>query len=722
VGDFTVLLDTSMKAQQQTAVRALYDKDYLYIAMVCDEPNVTRLVKLAKKRDETAYSDDRIEVLIGAPGSDDTYYDFALTAGGVQYDARSRAYSEPFVVYKPTGRVQSTKNFHETDVEWNTEWASASGVGEGHWTAETAIPLAGLGINASETRIIRANFGRVRATYVRSWGRRYRPNPKPEHSVWSPPKGDMGTPALFGFIALRDEDGNVPKTPKAMKVAVPGLPGIPGVPSDEPAPTRVRFTVERDGPTRKLPRFWDGLSSRSADLGIFERTFVKGYCTKVRLDRPWPRRVKLVDGKLQGDMSSADRLFEVIKKHKVTAIVTLRKVPSGIEYLKPEGNRIGRPLKNEKDYQVIYENYKAYFQYLYNRYGREFFDTLRFEFWNEPDWAGKFFGGTVDEYCKWYDWVAKALKDVSPTGKIGGPTVTGGGFEFAKAFLQHCSDGGNAATGGKGAPVDFVSFHTYGWRAQLTPYAYDDTILTMGRIWKIINDTGFGGTEIYVSEWGVEPTGWAGGPCYWFRKTHYAPVWMAKLVKETHDAVGTYSGMNARMDGMLLHLGATVERPPFHGTRSLFIDRYVPKPYYNGYVLLNELGGERLTVEGPDGPRIGCMPTKRPDGSLVILVFHFKEYARTSPPEENVAVELAGLPIEGMQIRQMRVDEKTSNSYTAWVEMGSPEEITDEIAARLAAAAEVQKAPLKANEAGIVELNMPVNSVAVVLVERSPQE
>ena len=64
----------------------------------------------------------------------------------------------------------------------------------------------------------------------------------------------------------------------------------------------------------------------------------------------------------------------------------------------------------------------------------------------------------------------------------------------------------------------------------------------------------------------------------------------------------------------------------------------------------------------------------------------------------------------------MRVDEKTSNSYTAWLAMGSPDEITDEAAVKLKAAAAVHKTPLRP-EGGLVKLNMPVNSVAIVLVE-----
>jgi len=718
---FTLVLEANTKAPQQTHVCALHDKDKLYIAMVCDEPNVSGLVKRADTQGKYPSSDDRIEVLIGAPDLPDTYYEFVVSSGNIRFEARSRVRVEPFDFYTTTGVEPSAKSFQESDPDWSADWESAVVEGEGCWTVEIAIPLAKLGINTIEDQVLRANFGRVRVTYMPSpWGRRLRPNIKPDHSAWSSPKGEMGTPALFGYITLADRRGNAPSTPEMVEVAVPGMPGMPGVPRSERPPDRVRFTVKAEGPARKLPRFWDGLGgSRLSPLdpGVLKRTYGKGYCTKVRLDRPWPRNSKLVNGKLEGDMSAVNRIYDTVRDNRMTAIATIWHVPREIEYANPSARRRGGPLKDEKDYRVIYDIYRAYFQYLLDRYGREFFDELRFEFWNEPDWPGKFFGGTVDDYFKWYAWVAKALKDVSPTGRIGGPAVTGGGFSFTREFLQRCRDAENPATGGKGAPVDFVSFHTYGWRAQLTPYASADTILTMGRFWKIMDDTGFAGTETFVSEFGIEPTGAAGGPYYWFRKTHYAPVWLARFVKQTNDATQTYAHMKARIDGILIHLGAAFDSPPFHGKRSLFTEKFVPKPYYNGYVLLNELGGERLQVDGPESQDIACMATRREDGSLAILVFHFREYARTSPEQDDVTVELAGLPVMGARISQMRVDERTSNSHTAWVKMGSPRQITDEIAAKLIAAGEPVRLPVNANGSGVVELNMPVNSVAVLIVE-----
>jgi len=736
VGSFTLVLDTSMSTQYPTTVRSLWDDDNLYLSMVCNEPNVDRLVTLAEKRDEGSGSDDRVEILIdpNAPGGE--YYEFILTGGNVQSDARCKALANKVVVYTPSGPLDALKPYHESEPEWNAKWSSAVAKGAEQWTAEIAIPFRDLGIDPADQRVLRVNFGRIRVTYSPSRWRGRQLNVKPEHSAWAIPKGDFHTPALFGFLGLADADGKAPPIPKELEVAVPGLPGLPGVPNDDVPPKRLRFTVHTDRPGREFTRFWDSVNASWLPPEFLDLTYAKGYMRQIRCGGgPRSRRSRTrptsrpttgpgARSRSRPRWRRGDTL-ETVKAHNIRAVVTLRGRPAGIRYRSIRNARWGRvtgPPESDEDYKIIYEAYREYFQELYDRHGKEFFDSLRFEFWNEPDGSNRFFAGTVDDYCKWYDWVAKALKDVSPTGKIGGPAVTGGGFDFTKAFLDHCRDGANAATGGKGAPLDFVSFHVYGWRWQLAPMASYDPVYTLVRFWKIMHDAGFGGIETHVTEWGVEPTGNASGPYFWFRKTHYAPVWMAKLVKDFDDAKKTYAHMNGRIDGLSICLaGMMTRRSPFAGNRTLFVDNWVPKPYYNGYVLLNELGEKRLEADGPEQDRVGCLPTRRSDGSLAILVYHFKEYARTSPPAETITVELVGIPLEGKKIAQMRVDENTSNSYTAWVKMGSPDEITDEIAEKLKAAAKVHKLPVTTAD-GLAELTMPVNSVAVVLVENRQED
>jgi xylan 1,4-beta-xylosidase len=71
-----------------------------------------------------------------------------------------------------------------------------------------------------------------------------------------------------------------------------------------------------------------------------------------------------------------------------------------------------------------------------NKYGREEVNSWYWEVWNEPNIG--YWNGTVDEYCKLYDYAADGLKRALPTARIGGCDITGGGSKFLTAFLEHC--------------------------------------------------------------------------------------------------------------------------------------------------------------------------------------------------------------------------------------------------------------------------------------------
>src|SRR6188508_275481 len=62
------------------------------------------------------------------------------------------------------------------------------------------------------------------------------------------------------------------------------------------------------------------------------------------------------------------------------------------------------------------------------RYGRKEVESWWWEVWNEPNIG--YWQGTVDEYCKMYDYAADGLRKALPTARIGGCDITGGGSKF----------------------------------------------------------------------------------------------------------------------------------------------------------------------------------------------------------------------------------------------------------------------------------------------------
>ena len=98
------------------------------------------------------------------------------------------------------------------------------------------------------------------------------------------------------------------------------------------------------------------------------------------------------------------------------------------------------------------------------RYGRDEVASWYWEVWNEPDIG--YWQGTPEEYNKLYDYAADAVKRALPAARVGGPATTDPSNpkagQFLDAFLAHCERGTNEATGKRGSPLDFISFHVKG--------------------------------------------------------------------------------------------------------------------------------------------------------------------------------------------------------------------------------------------------------------------
>ena len=86
------------------------------------------------------------------------------------------------------------------------------------------------------------------------------------------------------------------------------------------------------------------------------------------------------------------------------------------------------------------------------KYGTAESSSWYWEVWNEPDIF--YWHGSPDEYNKLYDSAVKAVKQILPGARVGGPASTGPGeggkaAAFLKQFLVHCDE--------SGVPLDFIS-------------------------------------------------------------------------------------------------------------------------------------------------------------------------------------------------------------------------------------------------------------------------
>jgi xylan 1,4-beta-xylosidase len=117
-----------------------------------------------------------------------------------------------------------------------------------------------------------------------------------------------------------------------------------------------------------------------------------------------------------------------------------------------------------KDYQKWSQLVYQWVKHCVTKYGEGRVVSWNWEVWNEPNID--YWHGTPDEYDKLYDYTAAAVKRAIPRARVGGPASTGPANikagRFLDQFLEHCSSGINAATGERGAPLDFISYHAKG--------------------------------------------------------------------------------------------------------------------------------------------------------------------------------------------------------------------------------------------------------------------
>jgi len=144
---FAHLLLTRNAAPPQLGARArlTYDDKRLYCLVEGREQAPAKLLRTATARDDTAlFGDDNIEVFLMPPGGS-VYYQLGLGAGGALYDAAMR---------DGPGKPG--------DVAWTSGATHAVHIGEKGWTAELAVPFAGLGAGPTADGEWRANVYRTR--------------------------------------------------------------------------------------------------------------------------------------------------------------------------------------------------------------------------------------------------------------------------------------------------------------------------------------------------------------------------------------------------------------------------------------------------------------------------------------------------------------------------------------------------------------------------------
>lgn len=183
----------------------------------------------------------------------------------------------------------------------------------------------------------------------------------------------------------------------------------------------------------------------------------------------------------------------------VTDVMMKRMVEAGTKPFFRLGQSIEHQVKKYGIYPPSdYKKWAKICEHIVRHYNEGWADGFHFdieywEIWNEPDLdaAGRWetdprtWGGTQEQFNKFYVVAAKHLKSCFPDLKIGGPAFANI-LTYGPAFLD-CVKKNNA-------PLDFCSWHIYHRR----PYRIGEEIC---KVRKLLDENGFTQTESILNEW-----------------------------------------------------------------------------------------------------------------------------------------------------------------------------------------------------------------------------
>ena len=462
--------------------------------------------------------------------------------------------------------------------------------------------------------------------------------------------------------------------------------------------------------------------------------------TNVYTERP--------DGSPVYDFAITDRIFDALAGAHVRPLVEIGFMPEALS-THPEPYRHSFPKGDiftgwtypPKDEAKWSKLVTAYATHLRERYGSQT-ATWLWEVWNEPDIG--YWHGTPAEYDRLYDLTAAAIRKALPGARIGGPEATGisnHSEPFLRQFLDHCAHGVNAATGGTGAPLDFISYHPKGRPS----FVDGHVVMSVGTQLRAVER----GMEVVASypEWKHTPiilgesdpegcaacrgsqNGYRNGPLY--------GVSVAEATMRTYELARKYG---LQVEGAVTWAFEFEDQPAFAGFRSLATDG-IDKPVLDVFRMFGMLGGGKPGASWVETESSGALPleqvvsdsvTGAPDvnavatrnhGEVDVLMWNYHDADVYAPPAQ-VHLAVDGLAGSAVVAGEFRMDAMHSNAYRVWQQMGSPAHPAGEQIEQLEKAGALEQTQpdhsvtVKAGKV-ILELTLPRQGVVLLrLMER----
>ncbi len=401
-------------------------------------------------------------------------------------------------------------------------------------------------------------------------------------------------------------------------------------------------------------------------------------------------------GNLVYNWSYVDHIYDGLLAEGVRPYVEISFMPKALAaHLDYQGFWYRPIVSPPKDYAKWDGLITAFARHLVERYGIDEVAQWYFEVWNEPNldfWAGQ---PKQQSYFELYDHTARALKSVSQRIRVGGPATAQAAW--VGDMIAHATQ--------NDVPLDFVSTHVYGNDSAENVFHDDRTIAPHQMVCaavKMVHGEIEGSARPHI------PLIWSEfNATYMNQQEITDSIYMGPWLAETVSQCDGITEMMSYWTFSDVFEEQGVVKTPFYGGYGLVAEDGIPKPAFNAFELLHELGTERLPARAED-----LLATRRKDGALAIAAWNLVE-PDAKGVEKTIALDLEDVGAEA-QATIRRVDAGHGDTLDAWKRMGSPKYPTKAQIEALRKAAEMGPPEVRRLERGRLTLTLPPMGLAVV--------
>ena len=336
---------------------------------------------------------------------------------------------------------------------------------------------------------------------------------------------------------------------------------------------------------------------------------------------------------------------------------------------------------------------QAFIRFLEKRYGAEEIRTWNFEVWNEPN-VIVFFSGTMEDYFHLYQITVKAIKEIDPLLKVGGPaTATGGWIREFIDFVEKNQ-----------IPCDFISTHNYPGDVISDAFSatdeYDPETAVIPQIPEGAAGRILDGMRYIMPDKTEGVKELPKGQMYCHAKSVkeivgdkypiYYTEWNcnAILTSPTNDTrkaacfqIKSISEMEAYVDGSSIWCfsdifdEATLFADPFCGGFGLLTVDGIPKPQFYALKLMAGAGLRKYVLPYTND-EVEIAIYESDEEKRVFVYRQRMKNAEAAPKEYCVELALGELASEEVKTSIFRIDEEHCNPLKVWKEMGSPMDLS----------------------------------------------